>query len=88
MRKKSLTIYPSEEQYALIVKLLLEEQIKTGKKISVSKYIVDTFLPSSNGNHPPSIPESKQEPVENVSSSPLDTFSGIDKDFWNFDIDE
>jgi hypothetical protein len=72
MGKKSLTIYPSEEQYELIVKLLLEEQMKAGKKISVSKFIVDTFLPSPNGNSPPSLPESIPK---NVSSSNEDTDS-------------
>ena len=71
MGKKSLTIYPSEEQYEVIMKMLLEEQMKQGKKISVPKFIVDTFLPDSNGNSPLSIPDKPQEIVSNTSEDTI-----------------
>ena len=81
-KTKSLTIYPSQEQYKVIMKMLLEEQVKQGKKISVSKYIVDTFLPSKNGNSPPSLPTTSKETKENVSTGPWDT------DFLNDFLDQ
>ena len=53
----------------------------------VSRRSEDTISTSINGDHPPSIPESKQEEVKNVSPAPEHTDSKL-PDEWGFNLEE
>ena len=73
--EKTLGMGVTKDEYKKILAMIAEREKLEGKRISVSQFLRDTFIPLLNGDKPPSVQESKQEPEKNVSPVSKDTIS-------------
>jgi hypothetical protein len=87
-REKIVSAALTDEEYEKFRDAWLERETMTGERISVSQFLRHTILTSINGNHPPSIPESKQEEVKNVSPAPEDTIPSKLPETWGFNLEQ